>query len=379
MSNASVKVFQFKVACKIAALRLLLSLLHVSGLARALAHKTRGRGVIFTLHSVDPSTPTAFDPNGILRVTPEFLEQAIETVLAEGYDIVTLDEAVRRLRAPVAERPFACFTFDDAYRDNRDYAYPLFKRFGVPMTIYAPAAYLDGKGDLWWFALENAIRAANSIDIEIAGSRFAFPTRTRVEKDYAFCLVYGALRALPESQMRAKVAEIAAAAGYDSSGLCRDLIMSWDELRALAADPLVNVAAHTVDHLAIAKLPHDEAGREIAASVRRVEAELGRPCRHFSFPYGDAASAGPRDFEIVRALGLESGVTTHKNVLHAAEGSALGGLPRVSLNGNFQKKRYVRVFLSGVPFAALAMAKRARSVLRRRKAAPSGAIAHAAR
>ena len=32
---------------------------------------------------------------------------------------------------------------------------------------------------------------------------------------------------------------------------------------------------------------------EIAGSIARIESELGRPCRHFSYPYGDAGSAGP--------------------------------------------------------------------------------------
>lgn len=362
---------------KVAAMRAVLTGLDVTGLARLLGPRTRGRGVIFTLHSVDPAMPPRFDPNGILRVTPEFLEQAIKVTRAEGYDIVSLDEAARRLAAaPVAgERPFACFTFDDGYRDNRDYAYPIFKRHGVPMAIYVPAAYLDGEGDLWWLVLEKAIAAAPRIDVDVAGVRFQFETRTAAEKTVAFHKVYWALRALPEREMRAKVRAIADAAGYDAAGLCRDLVMTWDEVRALAADPLVTIAAHTVNHLAVAKLPADEARDEIADSVRRVERELGRPCRHFSFPYGDATSAGPRDFEIVRSLGLATAVTTHKDVIDGVAAD-LCGLPRVSLNGNFQKARFVRVFLSGVPFALVRLAKGVKARLRGRCAHPDAATGH---
>ena len=201
------------------------------------------------------------------------------------------------------------------------------------------------------------------IEVEIAGAAYAFVTQTAAEKTVAFHKVYWALRRLPEREMRAKVQEIAAAAGFDAAGLCRDLVMSWDEVRALAQDPLVTIAAHTVNHLAIAKLPADEARREIAESVRRVKEELGQPCRHFSFPYGDATSAGARDFEIARSLGLVTAVTTHKDVIQAGDHD-LCGLPRVSLNGNFQKSRYVRVFLSGAPFALVRLLKQVKARLK---------------
>lgn len=377
MTSLRTRMFELKAQATLAAMRGVLSGLDLTGISRLLAPRTRGRGVIFTLHSVDPAPPARFDPNGILRVSPGFLEQAIQVTRAEGYDIVSLDEAARRLAAPAqaGERPFACFTFDDGYRDNRDHAYPIFKRHGVPMAIYVPAAYLDGAGDLWWLVLEKAIAAAPCIDIEIAGHRFQFETRSPDEKTVAFAKVYWALRALPEREMRAKVGEIAQAAGYDAAGLCRELVMTWDEVRALAADPLVTIAAHTVNHLAVAKLPAEEARCEIAESVRRVEAELGRPCRHFSFPYGDATSAGPRDFEIARSLGLSTAVTTHKDVIDSVTGD-LCGLPRVSLNGNFQEARYVRVFLSGAPFALVRLAKRVKALMRGRSPNPGAAAGH---
>lgn len=334
-----------------ALMQIALSGLHYSGLAGLLAPLARGKGVIFTLHNVRPEPPEAFEPNRILKVTPEFLERAIETVRRAGHDIVSLDEAVRRMKADGAQRPFACFTFDDGYRDNRDYAYPIFKKHDLPLAIYVPTAYPDGEGELWWLVLEAAIRKAGRIDVVLDGAARTFETRTPDEKDRAFSEIYWSLRRWPEHELRATVRGIADKAGYDSSSLCRDLIMDWDELRALAADPLVTIGAHTRRHYAVARLPEDEARAEIAESVARIERELGRPCRHFSFPYGDAGSAGERDFAIARSLGLETAVTTRKDVLRSEY--ALTGLPRVSLNGDFQETRYVAVMMTGLPFLIL--------------------------
>lgn len=134
--------------------------------------------------------------------------------------------------------------------------------------------------------------------------------------------------------------------------------MSWPELRDLASDPLVTIGAHTRRHLALAKLTRAEAGLEIEESVRRLETELGRAVRHFSYPYGDEGSAGPREFDLARELGLATAVTTAKGLIHAHHTTATTGLPRVSLNGNYQNTRYVKVMLSGAPFSFWDMARR---------------------
>lgn len=344
------------------AMQAALSVLHRSGVGRVVAPLTRGKGVIFTLHNVRPEPPAPFEPNRILKVTPAFLETAIETVARSGYDIVSLDEAARRLASAAPAPPFACFTFDDGYRDNRDYAYPIFKRLGLPFAIYVPAAYADGQGDLWWFVLEGAIRKADALSVVLDGTERRFETATVEQKTRAFDEIYWHLRPRPERELRATVRAIADSVGYDASRLCSDLIMTWDELRALAADPLVTIGAHTLNHMAVAKLPEDEALAEIAGSVARIERELGRPCRHFSFPYGDAGSVGERDIAIARALGLQTAVTTHKDVLRA--GYPMTGLPRVSLNGDFQETRYLEAMLTGLPFVLFDAATAARKRLR---------------
>jgi peptidoglycan/xylan/chitin deacetylase (PgdA/CDA1 family) len=44
-----------------------------------------------------PCTPAAFEPNRILRVTPQFLEQAIAQIRQSGFEIISLDDAHFRL------------------------------------------------------------------------------------------------------------------------------------------------------------------------------------------------------------------------------------------------------------------------------------------
>jgi len=342
-------------------LKTVLSALHYSGADSMIAPFTRGIGAIFMLHHISPEKPNKFEPNRILKVSPHFLELVIRQVRASGFEIVSLDEAHFRLIEGDYGKPFVCFTFDDGYRDNLEHAYPIFKRHNLPFTIYVPTDYADGRGDLWWLALEKVIVQVDALTMKIDGSPRRLRCGTPAEKDSAFHAVYWWLRSIDELAARGIVRELCNGIDFDADSLCTDLMMNWEEIRHLAADPLVTIGGHTRRHYALAKLTLAEAHAEIEKSVRRIEQETGKPCRHFSYPYGDEASAGPREFELVKELGLKTGVTTRKGLIHPRHAHELTALPRVSLNGDYQKPRYVKVLLSGAPFAFFNMMQKGSS------------------
>lgn len=329
-----------------------LSTLYYTGADGLAAPLTRTEGVIFMLHRVTPEPVAAFEPNRILKITPDFLETVIRHVMEAGFEFLALDEIPGRLESSRPGRPFACFTFDDGYRDNLTFALPIFRRLGIPLAVYIPTDYPDGRGDLWWLMLERVMAQSDAVEITFpeSGPR-RYPTAGVAAKDAAYHDIYWRLRDMPELQARAIVAALAAAHGLAGDALCREMIMGWDEVRRMAADPLVTVGAHTCRHLALAKLDDATARAEMAQSIARLERELGRPCRHFSYPYGCESTAGPREFSVARELGMRTAVTTDKGLIQRCHARRLTALPRFSLNGDYQDVRYLKVMLSGLPFA----------------------------
>lgn len=351
-----------------ALLRAFLDTIHYSGAGSLIAPMVASRGVVFMLHNVTPEPVGAFEPNRILKVTPDFLDSVIALVKTLGFDIVALDEVPERLSCADDTRRFACFTLDDGYRDNRDFAYPVFKRHNAPFTIYVPSEFAEGRGDLWWLTLEHVIAKVEAVETEIGGGPDRFETSSPKLKDAAFDSIYWRLRKLPEVEARAEVSRIAKRAGADPSQTCKQLVMSWDEVRELVKDPLVTIGGHTKGHWALAKLPADDAWREISDSIAIVEQQLDRPCRHFSYPYGCENSAGDREFKLAANAGVLTAVTTRKGLLKAHHADALHALPRLSLNGDYQHTRYIETMLTGAPFAlydAAKLLKRAASGRRR--------------
>jgi peptidoglycan/xylan/chitin deacetylase (PgdA/CDA1 family) len=68
--------------------------------------------------------------------------------------------------------------------------------------------------------------------------------------------------------------------------------ITWEEVTALAHDPLVSFESHGVSHAALAALTAREVEHELVASQRAIAERTGRACRHFCYPYGGRASIG---------------------------------------------------------------------------------------
>lgn len=325
--------------------------LQASGACRIAPKSLAGAGVIFMLHRVREPDGTDFAPNRILEITPSFLDETIRFVRERGYICITLDDAVSRLAAGNLSERFAVFTLDDGYRDNLTEALPVFERHSVPFTLYLTTDLPDGTAEIWWMALERIIASAIAVHVKLPQGEIAMFTRDATEKNAAWQKIYWALRALPEKTLRAEIRRLAERHNVDMGALTRELALNWDELRQLEAHPLASIEAHTASHFAQAGLTAYDARLDIMRGVDRMEAELGRRPLHFSYPYGDRASAGERDFAWVEALGFRSATTTRKGLIRPAHAARLWRLPRLSLNGDYQDRRMLEALLSGLPFA----------------------------
>lgn len=337
-----------------------LGALHVTGAHRLLRPMLAGVGNIFMLHHVRPRRDVPFQPNHHLEITPEFLRATLKHVRELGIDIVTLDEMQRRLAARDFARRFVCFTLDDGYRDNRDYAAPVMREFNAPFTVYVASDFADGIGRLWWVALERVVTYADTIDVIIDKVATRLPAETLEDKREAFAILHDWLRRLPDSAtLRHEMTSLCLRHGVDEEAISRELCLSWDELQAFAAEPLLTVGAHTVTHDNLAKQSETSALREITTNRADIEAALQRRVAHLAYPYGDKAAAGPREFALAKRAGFATAVTTRPGMVFAGNAAHPTALPRISLNGNYQDERFLPVLTSG---AATALWNRFRRV-----------------
>ncbi|HEV7317752.1 MAG TPA: polysaccharide deacetylase family protein [Ensifer sp.] len=318
------------------------------GLSRAgMMAAARGRGAIFTLHHVRPKRARPFDPNAHLEITPDFLDAALSALKRDGYRFVALDQLPEALAAEGG--PVACFTLDDGYRNNLDHALPVFERHRAPFTVFVTGGFVDRTHTLWWETLAEVLARSAELRFDFGAGVETLQARTVSERQMAFNRVADFIHSRDEAGSIASLNALAMARGVDPLAMTAQLTLDEAGLRRLAGSPLASLGAHTISHRSVARLDKDEARREIEDSARRVEAIVGRRPLTFAYPYGDALAASPRDHQIVADLGFTLAVTTRPGTLRAPA-PALHALPRISLNGHFQRARYASALASGIPF-----------------------------
>lgn len=326
-----------------------LETLYFSGMHHCLRPLVGGVGAILTLHHVRPPRPDAFQPNRLLEVTPDFLEGLLRRLARSRIDVVSLDEMHRRFIDGDFKRRFVCLTFDDGYKDFVRWAYPLLRKYKLPFAMYIATSFPDRLGELWWIALEAVIAQNTRIGMVVNGKDEYFDCRTVRQKRELYDAIYGYLRAMKtDEEVRRAVRDLCACYSIDIVSFCRELCMGWEEIVGLASDPLCTIGAHTVNHMMLKKVANEPAVRaEMEMSRAVLEAALGKRPEHLAFPIGDLTSAGPREFRVAAEVGFKTAVTTRPGVLFRAHRDYLTALPRISVNGEFQQQRYVKVLISG--------------------------------
>ena len=206
---------------------------------RLAAPMLRGVGAVLMFHHVRPAATDGFAPNALLEITPGFLDAVLTHLAERGYEVVTLDDLLERLRAGARlRRPAAVLTFDDGYRDNRDHALPVLQARGVRAMLFVVAG-LIGKTDEWdhpngeppqrlmdasqiraWLAAGHEIGAhtlthPHLAEIAPAQARAEiFESKARLEDEFGvpvrhFCYPYG--------NFDARVRDFVAEAGYETA------------------------------------------------------------------------------------------------------------------------------------------------------------------
>lgn len=106
-----------------------------------------------------------------------------------------------------------------------------------------------------------------------------------------------------------------------------NLGIGTDSLKALDADTLCTIGAHTISHTKLDTLSPEEQIKEIKQSLQELEALLGHPIRHFSYPHG---SYNDDTLKIVNGCHFVSALCAWGGSIRKGDASLME-LPRIEL------------------------------------------------
>jgi peptidoglycan/xylan/chitin deacetylase (PgdA/CDA1 family) len=292
-----------------------------------------GIGSILLFHRVvKPEDARNTSIGRSLEVSVDYLEYIINYFLSNRYDIISLDELHMIMEENTRpKKKFVVFTFDDGYLDNYTLAYPIFKRYNAPFTIYVTTSFPDRDAEIWWYAISDLVEKSESIFYRYDGRDCYFEAKSKQEKDDTISEL---IRRVSNSGSRKRelIESIFKDTEVNMRSYVEDMTMTWDQVHELSRDELVTIGAHTVSHPNLRAIGSERAKDEIVNSKKKLELVTGKKVDHFAFPYGHKGAASVKEFELVRRLGFKTAVTTREGNLFVEHKKHLHCLPRIGLD-----------------------------------------------
>ena len=313
--------------------RIALQTVHHSAFDRfvSLVERTGGESSgllrVLTYHRVDwPDAQPQLDP-GLISATPAAFEEQM-AYLAENCHVLSIPELLEIIRDRQMTLPprAVLITFDDAYVDFAEHAWPVLKRYRLPVVLFVPTAYPDQpERTFWWDRLYQALYFAQGYEqIDTRVGRFSLGTA--VDKKHALGQCVHHVKSLPHDEAMEWVDQICLRLGLE-----RPLhhALSWASLRQLAAEGVV-LGAHTQGHPLVNRVSLQRAEAEAVGSLRDLRREIGSALPIFAYP------SGGFDDDVVamlRQAGFELAFTTMRGVNDLSQTDPLQ-IRRINVGGN---------------------------------------------
>lgn len=204
-------------------------------------------------------------------------------------------------------------TVDDGYRNFLEHGHPVFRKHGIPTTLYVVSGFADGRLWLWTdrvaYALENS--PVSSIRTVVGGVTLNLPLGSAQERAAGIEKLQDALMMVPNRERLRALETLESLCGIEipPDPPAERAAMSWDELRAVSREG-VEVGCHTETHPILSRVEDpDDLWRELSASKREIEEHVGLPVTHFCYPNGRAIDIGEAAIRGVSEAGYASATT----------------------------------------------------------------------
>jgi len=200
--------------------------------------------------------PLYFKKNTVYaNVYPEEFDKQMKYI-SENFEPITMYEFINRRKNNNLTGKEICITFDDGFKDNYLFAFPILKKYNLKATIFIVTKYIGSDKTFPWLKFDNG--AIN--DLKINFNRW--------------------------------------------------LPLSWNEIEEMMQYG-IELGPHSHTHrTSLSKMTYNEAKDEIFNSTKIISDKLGYQPYVFCFPHGTTKDYNNQHINFLKLLGYKAAVTT---------------------------------------------------------------------
>jgi len=287
---------------------LILYFLRAIGVFALAQHLTRKRLRILCYHGFSIGDEYQVAPFMFMRAAT--FEGRMKVLQRRGVAVISLDEAVRKLKAGKIDRAETVITLDDGWSSNLTIGLPILKKYGYPACIYITTEHLTAHTEVFNVVLGYMIKRSKAQTLNLKGVHPKIDGSYAIQTDYlktVMTLIQAAEETFPAQERLQLLPPIAKALGVELNEILRD-----NRFRLMTREQIIEVYKNGLDiqlHTHTHRLPnHDfeSMAYEIHENRKAIIDVLGIDKKHFCYPSG---LYDPNHPEWLEKLGIESATT----------------------------------------------------------------------
>ncbi|RHX78288.1 polysaccharide deacetylase family protein [Leptospira yasudae] len=229
--------------------------------------------------------------------------------ISQHCNVLSMDEVCNIYNSGMDYPPDSvAVTFDDGFRNNYTVAAPILSEYGIYTTFYITAGIVNTDIMFWVDTLEDCINLCSKsfikidLDKPVLFQLLSFEERKEALVEIKkYCKSVHAKRkdevveqVILETEVMPSVSH---AKNYEK--------LSWQELKALSANPLFIVGGHSMYHDILSSLkPEEKLRKDISLSIDLLEYNLGYRMTHYAYPEGQYSHYNETVIRILKEKGI---------------------------------------------------------------------------
>lgn len=189
-----------------------------------------------------------------------------------------------------SDRRKVMITFDDGYRSNYEYAYPILQELRLPATIFVATGFVDTTNLFWYDKVIYAIQCSQRVALDLRAYGLGVFDLTRANPARRWDDIQTVLTAIKtlDFDRRERLAEsIAGELGASSGNRSLFYPLKREDILAMHRSGLIAFGSHTDRHEILTQLTPQRVEETVATSLTKLRGIVGEDCRIFSYPNGD--------------------------------------------------------------------------------------------